>query len=94
MPVPGLMDMIAATSSNEFSQSKVKAVSGDSYIMLIRYSDDGVEIETVLPYGVSTHKESPHFSDQMHMYVNQQRKRMTLDKDEIYKTAKRIYQPK
>ena len=94
LPVPGLMDMIAATSSNKYDSTKIKAVSGDSYIMLIRYSEDKVEIETVLPYGISNHEDSPHHTDQMHMYVNHQRKRMTLDKDEIYKTAKSIYHPK
>ena len=94
LPVPGLIDMIAATSTNKLKDGKVKAVSGDSYIMLIRYGEDKVEIETVLPYGISTHSDSPHYTDQMSLYVNHQRKRMTLDKDEIYKTAKKIYHPK
>ena len=62
--------------------------------MLIRYSDDNVEIETVLPYGISTDENSPHYSDQMNMYVNHQRKKMTLNKDEIYKSARKIYHPK
>jgi acyl-homoserine-lactone acylase len=94
LPVSGLVDMIAATSTNKFINGKVKAVSGDSYIMLVRYGDEKVEIETVLPYGVSTHSDSPHYTDQMSLYVNHQRKRMSLDKDEIYKTAKKIYHPK
>ena len=93
-PVSGLMDMIAATSSSQIDSTKIKAVSGDSYIMLIRYSDDNVEIETVLPYGISTDENSPHYSDQMNMYVNHQRKKMTLNKDEIYKSARKIYHPK
>ena len=71
----------------------VKAVSGESYIMLIRYSDADVEIETVLPYGISNRPESPHYTDQMELYVNQQRKKMTLDKKQIYETAEKIYHP-
>lgn len=93
-PVSGMLDMIAATSSKNHTKGRVKAVSGDSYIMLIKYGDYGVEIETVLPYGISNNPASVHHTDQMPLYINHERKRMTLDKDEIYKTAKKIYQPK
>ncbi len=94
LPVSGLVDMIAATSTQNYKDEKVKAVSGDSYIMLVRYSKDKVEIETVLPYGISTHSDSPHYTDQMSMYVNHQRKKMTLDKDVIMNNAIKIYHPK
>ncbi len=39
LPVSGLVDMIAATSTASYKDGMVKAVSGDSYIMLIRYGD-------------------------------------------------------
>ena len=87
-------DMIAATSTASYKDRMVKAVSGDSYIMLIRYGDDQVEIETVLPYGASSNVNSPHYTDQMHMYVNHQRKKMSLDKDVIMKNAIKTYHPK
>ena len=94
LPVPGLVDMIAATSTQNYKDGKVKSVSGDSYIMLVRYSKDDVEIETVLPYGISTHADSPHYTDQMSMYVNHQRKKMSLDKEVIMNNATRVYHPK
>ena len=94
LPVSGLVDMIAATSTASYRDGMVKAVSGDSYIMLIRYGDDQVEIETVLPYGANSHANSPHYTDQMHMYVNHQRKKMSLDKDVIIGNAIKIYHPK
>jgi acyl-homoserine-lactone acylase len=94
LPVSGLVDMIAATSTKSYKDGKVKAVSGDSYIMLVRYSKDEVEIETVLPYGVSTHADSPHYTDQMSLYVNHQRKKMSLDKGVIMNNAIRVYHPK
>jgi acyl-homoserine-lactone acylase len=93
-PVAGLVDMIAATSTKSYIDGKVKAVSGDSYIMLVRYGNDEVEIETVLPYGVSTHSDSPHYTDQMPLYVSHKRKKMYLNKEEILKNADRIYNPK
>lgn len=92
-PISGLTDMIAATNSAPADNGKVKAVSGDSYIMLVRYSDEAVEIETVLPFGESSRPESPHYTDQMDMYLNHERKTMTLDQDEVVKNAVKVYHP-
>ena len=93
MPIAGLLDMIAATNTVPIKNGRAKAISGESYIMLVRYSDEEVEIETVLPFGESSDPESPHFTDQMEMYVNHTRKKMTLDKEKIYKEAVKIYHP-
>lgn len=93
MPISGLVDMIAATNTVPAEDGQVKAISGDSYIMLVRYSDDATEIETVLPYGESSDPESEHFTDQMNMYLNHERKKMTLDKETIYKEAVKVYHP-
>lgn len=92
-PISGLIDMIAATNTAPIEDGKVQAVSGDSYIMIVRYSDDAVEIETVLPFGESSDPESPHFTDQMDMYLNHERKKMTLDKATIYAEAVQVYHP-
>ena len=93
LAVPGLVDMIGAISTKNYKEGMVKAVSGESYIMLVRYSKSGMEIETVLPYGSSNRSDSPHYTDQMSLYVNHQRKKMTLDKEIIYNNSKKIYHP-
>lgn len=93
LPISGLLDMIAATNSVPIEKGRSKAISGDSYIMMVRYGHDGVELETVLPYGESSDPESPHFTDQMQMYLNHERKTMTLDKETIYREAVKIYHP-
>jgi acyl-homoserine-lactone acylase len=36
---------------------------------------------------------SPHFKDQMQMFIDQKTKKMTLDKAEVLRTAERIYHP-
>ena len=54
----------------------------------------GPEIESVISYGSSDHPDSPHYDDQMEMYANKKKKKMTLDKESIYKNAKSIYHPK
>ena len=94
LAVPGLTDMIAAMTSTPFEKGKAKPVHGESYIMILQYSEDGVEIETVLPYGNSRRVSSKHFTDQMQMYARQERKKMTLDKNIIVSNAVRHYHPK
>ena len=93
LPVSGLIDMIAPTYSVPMEGGKVRAVSGESYIMLIKYSEDGPEVETILPYGNSSNPSSPHYTDQMKMYTEKKLKKMSLDKDEILSQAVRIYSP-
>ena len=73
---------------------KVKVVSGESYIELVRFSKAGTEIESVISYGSSDHPTSPHYGDQMEMYAEFKTKRMSLNKDEVYATAKRVYHPR
>ena len=77
-----------------YKNGKVKIVKGDSYIMLVRFGEGFPEIETVLPYGISNDSTSIHYTDQMKMYVNHERKKMTLNKAEIYNNSSNIYHPK
>ena len=93
LPVGGLVDMIAESSSTKYKDGRVKIDKGDSYIMLVRFGEDLPEIETVLPYGISNQPNSTHYTDQMNMYVNHERKKMTLEKEAIYETALKIYHP-
>jgi acyl-homoserine-lactone acylase len=92
--VPGLSDMIAAMTTVPFKKGRAKPVHGESYIMIVQYDDDGVEIETVLPYGNSRRTDGPHFTDQMEMYAKQQRKKMSLDLNEAIKGAVKSYHPR
>ena len=93
IPLSGLEDVIAAINVSPYEESKAKATSGESYIMLIRYSEEGVEIETVVPYGASNRPGNKHYDDQMELYRNHQLKKMTLDEAKIRKEAVRTYHP-
>ena len=94
LAVPGLTDMIAAMTSKPFENGKAKPIHGESYIMIIQYTNDNVEIETVLPYGNSRNSDGENYTDQMEMYAKQERKKMTLDKAEVISKAIRHYHPK
>ena len=85
--------MIAPTYVVSYKNGTFRSISGESYIMLVKYSESNVEIETVLPYGNSNNPSSPHYSDQMEMYINKKTKNMSLEKDKVYKDAVRVYNP-
>ncbi len=94
LPISGIRDVIATMTSKPTDDGRVRAYQGESYIMLAQYDQDGVKIETINAYGASAKPDSPHYTDQMRMFVDQQLKPMTLDKDLIYRHAESIYRPK
>jgi len=94
LPMRGLPDVLAAMYSVPWKEGKVKGVAGESYILLGRFRKEGLPIlESVNTYGASNVPESPHYADQMSLFVNQQRKPMTLDIEQVRREAKRIYNP-
>lgn len=94
LPVSGGTDVLAALSARKQKDGRLRARAGDSYIEMARFSKNGVEIETINAFGASAKPDSPHYTDQMEMYVNQKLKPMTLDKETIFREAKRVYHPR
>ncbi|MBL4656490.1 MAG: penicillin acylase family protein [Flavobacteriales bacterium] len=94
MPIGGGPDILAAVHTTYHEKGRLRATAGDSYIELVRYGKDGIEIETINCYGSSNLPESPHYTDQMEMFVNKQTKTMTLDKETIFEEAVKNYHPK
>lgn len=94
LPIFGLPDIITAMKANPYKDGKVQVVAGESYIELVQFTPDGPIIESVISYGSSDHKDSPHYNDQMELYAAFERKKMTFNKDEIYANAKKVYHPK
>ncbi|MDP4261016.1 MAG: penicillin acylase family protein [Bacteroidota bacterium] len=93
-PAWGLPDVLTAAYTDPYKNGLRKVVSGDAYICFVRYPKNGLPIiESVNTFGASSHPGSPHFKDQMTMFQNQQTKHMTLDKQEVLKTAERVYHP-
>jgi len=94
MVIDGLPDVIAPMYTQKLEGGlKEKAYVGESYILLARFGDGLPKLESIMPYGASSKPESPHYTDQMEMFVNKELKPMTLDKEEIYSNAVRIYHP-
>ncbi len=94
IPLPGLPDVISAMRSNVYKKGMVIGEQGESYIELVKFTKDGPIIESINCYGASNKTDSPHYADQMELFVQQKTKPMTLNKAQVYQEAKRIYHPK
>ena len=93
LPLPGLPDVLAPMYSVPYKNGMVKGTQGDAYVELVRFTKSGPVIESMNVYGASAKNSSKHSTDQMDLYVTQQTKPMTLNREEVYKKAERIYHP-
>jgi acyl-homoserine-lactone acylase len=89
----GMPDVLAAIYSKEHTDGTYKAFAGESYIELVRFGENGVEIESVNTFGASEKPNSKYYTTEMKLFATQQLKKMTLNKEEILKNAIRIYAP-
>jgi acyl-homoserine-lactone acylase len=94
-PAWGLPDILTAAYSEPYKEGLRKVNSGDAYICLVRYPKDGSLpiIESVNTFGASMHPVSPHYKDQMQLFIDQKLKKMSLSKEEVLKHAEKVYHP-
>jgi acyl-homoserine-lactone acylase len=93
LPIWGLPDVITAMSSRPYKDGKHKVTQGESYIGLVRFNKNGPILESIISFGNSDNPDSDHYTDQMEKYSKFETKKMTFDRDLIYKEAKKIYNP-
>ena len=95
LPTNGGPDMWDAKYGDRHTKGKIWVHNGESYIMLSHWPRGGglPQLRTIACYGSSNTKGSKHYTDQMHLYVNEQTKEESLSKDWAYKHAERIYHP-
>lgn len=95
-PAWGFPDVLTPAFSEPYKNGMRKVTGGDAYICFVRYPKDGSlpKIESINTFGASMNPASPHFRDQMQLFISQQTKRMTLDKKEVLRHAKSVYHPR
>ena len=97
LPLLGGTDTLRATTMWDRDQpdGKFRVRHGDSFIMLVRWDKTGQLVsESIQPYGAATNRpESPHYTDQMKLYVAGQYKPVHFEWAEALKHAKRRYRP-
>lgn len=94
-PMSGMPENLAAMIyKRDDKKGILRTYAGESFILIAQYGEQGVEkLETIVPFGASSDPKNPHYNDQMEMYVRQELKPMSLDRNEVFQTAKSIYQP-
>lgn len=93
-PAWGIPDVLTAENTIPNKNGLRRVNSGDAYICFVRYPKNGLPvIESINTFGASNKPGSPHYKDQMAMFLNHQTKPMTLDKQEVLRKAERVYHP-
>ena len=91
--IAGGPDAIRAVFGHFMDDGRNRMVAGDGYFQLVQFTKDGPIIESASPFGASSFPDSRHYTNQMSPFGKEQMKKMSLDKEEVYKNAKRIYHP-
>ena len=92
MAMLGGTDALRATTMWDPDQAdkKARVRHGDSFIMLVRWDKDGaLKSESIQPYGAATTRpESPHYTDQMKLFVAGKYKPVHFEWADAVKNAK------
>jgi acyl-homoserine-lactone acylase len=93
-PISGLSEVPRAVDT-KYDKEKgfYKATAGDGYMQFVKFGKEGTEIQSISPFGASTHPNNKHYTDQMDLFVHEKTKVMSLKKEDVMKSAERIYHP-
>ena len=94
LPIFGLPDVVTAMRGSPYKNGRIKITHGESYIGMVRFTPTKTYYESVISFGNSRRPESPHYTDQMDLFANFKTKKMSFDRSDVLKTAKRVYLPK
>jgi acyl-homoserine-lactone acylase len=97
LPILGGTDVLRATTMWDRDQpdGKFRVRHGDSFVMLVRWDKAGAVLsESIQPYGAATNRpNSPHYTDQMKLFVAGKYKPVYFEWADAVKNAKRRYRP-
>ncbi|MCS7162741.1 MAG: penicillin acylase family protein [Bacteroidia bacterium] len=85
-PFDGLPEQLAPTYAIwDEKRGFLRVIAGDTYIQFVRFLREAryPQVESVLPLGISGKPNSPHYDDQLPLYLKRQCKPMTLNPEEI-----------
>jgi len=95
LPLDGGSDTLrAATTWRVDDDGRLALVHGDSFIQWVEWPADGgkVSSRSIQPFGqASTRPESPHYTDQMQLYVDHKLKPVHFWREDVEANAQRRY---
>ena len=95
MGIGGSPDVAHAVYGQLGDDGRFNGVAGDSFVQLVRWDADGnVHSESIHQFGSATLDEtSPHYADQVPLFVNRQLKQVWFDEADVRAHASEIYRP-
>jgi penicillin amidase/acyl-homoserine-lactone acylase len=96
LPVGGGPDTLRAIESFELERDGTyTANSGDCYLMFVEWDERGrLRSESIHQFGSATlDPESPHYADQMPLFVAERTKRLHFDEEDLRRHLTREYRP-
>jgi acyl-homoserine-lactone acylase len=91
-PASGFPDALSPAFGTHHKDGKYKMMFADTYIHFVKFNRQGAErIETLLPFELT--RTCEQYEDELAMFNRREMKTMSLDKAEVLKKAKRIYNP-
>ncbi len=87
--------MRAIYSIADLSKGPGEAVAGDTYVMLVEWSEGGAQrIRTIHQFGAATlDPASPHFADQAPLFASEEFKSPAMTLEAVLSEATRDYRP-
>lgn len=90
----GMLGCFRVLWFNEHSEDKARREvrGGDGWVFAVEF-DDVPRAYSILAYGQSVKQHSPHFSDQLDMFANNQMKRVSFTETDVMENVIREYRP-
>lgn len=91
----GAPEVLSAALPKSQKDGRFKSQAGESLIMLIDYetNTNNFAAYTINAYGSSADPKSPHYTDQMHLFVKQQTRKIPQNTNELLNQSQSKYSP-
>jgi acyl-homoserine-lactone acylase len=96
LAISGGPDILRAVYGSEMSeQGEIENIAGDGFMMFVSWDKNGlVSSEASHQYGSATlDKTSPHYNDQMEMFVEQKERPVLFNRNQLEEDVQRRYRP-
>jgi len=92
--IGGGPDVLHAVYGGELENGRIYGRNGDCYILMVTWDESGVTSRSIHQYGSATLDEtSPHYADQVPLFVERRMKPVWLDEADIRAHLEREYRP-
>lgn len=92
--IGGYPDVMASMMGLPDKDGLFKAFRGEDLIIFAYFNEHGLQnLETIKAYGNSSNPNSPHYNDQMELYLKNQTKNQFISLQEVQQNAVRSYKP-